>query len=71
VTFRDYPEVPVWIIGICGRKYTDRLSCNFSRMLITEKINGFQCCSFDGVNYSIAHHVNFNGLPLNEKDVEE
>jgi hypothetical protein len=33
-------------------------------MLFTEEINGLQCCSFKGVNYSIAHHINFNRLPL-------
>jgi hypothetical protein len=64
VTFGDYFEIPLWILGISGRKYTDRLSCSFSRMLLTEKINGLQCCSFKGVNYSIAHHINFNRLPL-------
>jgi hypothetical protein len=64
MTFGDYSEIPLWILGISGRKYTDRLSCSFSWMLLTEKIHGLQCCSFDGVNYSIAQHINFNRLPL-------
>jgi hypothetical protein len=33
-------------------------------MLITEDIDSFQCCPFNGIHDPITHYFNFNGLPL-------
>jgi hypothetical protein len=36
-------------------------------MLVAEKVDGFQSCSLNSVNYTIAYHVDFDGLPLGAK----
>jgi hypothetical protein len=33
-------------------------------MLVAEKIDSFQSCSLNHIDYTMTHHVNFNGLPL-------
>jgi hypothetical protein len=36
-------------------------------MLVAEKVDGFQSCSLNHINYTITYHVNFDGLPLGAK----
>jgi hypothetical protein len=33
-------------------------------MLVAEQIDSFQSCSLNRINYTMTHHINFNGLPL-------
>jgi hypothetical protein len=33
-------------------------------MLITEDVDGLKSCSLDGVDETIANHINLDGLPL-------
>jgi hypothetical protein len=33
-------------------------------MLVAEKVDGFQSCSLNCINYPITYHVNFDRLPL-------
>jgi hypothetical protein len=33
-------------------------------MLVAEQIDSFQSCSLNCINYTMTHHINFNGLPL-------
>jgi hypothetical protein len=33
-------------------------------MLVAEKVDGFQSCSLNRIDYTMTYHVNFNGLPL-------
>jgi hypothetical protein len=36
-------------------------------MLVAEKVDGFQSCCLNSVDYTITHHVDFDGLPLGAK----
>jgi hypothetical protein len=36
-------------------------------MLVAEQIDSFQSCSLNRINYTMTHHINFNGLPLGAK----
>jgi hypothetical protein len=33
-------------------------------MLVAEEVDGFKRCSFNSVDYTIAHHIDLDGLPL-------
>jgi hypothetical protein len=38
-------------------------------MLVAEQIDSFQSCSLNRINYTMTHHINFNGLPLGAKEM--
>jgi hypothetical protein len=38
-------------------------------MLVAEKVDGFQSCSLNRIDYTMTYHVNFNGLPLGAEGI--
>jgi hypothetical protein len=42
---------------------------NFHGMLVTESVDGLKSCSLNGVDETIAHHIDFDGLPVRTKRV--
>jgi hypothetical protein len=59
-----YPELPLRITGIYCRKQTDGMPGNFHGMLIAEDMDGLKSGSLDGVDKTIANHINLDGVPL-------
>jgi hypothetical protein len=39
---------------------------NFSGMLVVESVDGLKNCGLNGVNETIANHIDLDGLPLRE-----
>jgi hypothetical protein len=64
-----YPEIPLRITGVYCRKQTDGMPCNFHRMLMAENMNGLKSNSLDGVDKTIANHIDLNGLPQRTEGV--
>jgi hypothetical protein len=65
----SYPEVPLGITGIYCREEADRMPCNFHGMLVAENMDGLKSCGLNGVDKTIANHIDFNGLPVRTKRV--
>jgi hypothetical protein len=40
---------------------------NFHGMLVAENMDGIKSCGLDGVDETIANHIDFNGLPVRTK----
>jgi hypothetical protein len=40
---------------------------NFHGMLVAESVDGLKSCGLNGVNETIAHHIDFDGLPVRMK----
>jgi hypothetical protein len=38
-------------------------------MLVAESVDGLKSCGLNGVDETIAHHIDFNGLPVRTKRV--
>jgi hypothetical protein len=45
------------------------MPCNFHGMLVAENMDGLKSCGLNGVNETIANHINLDGLPLRTKRV--
>jgi hypothetical protein len=45
------------------------MPCNFHGMLVAEDVDGLKSCSLNGVNETIANHIDLDGLPLRMKGV--
>jgi hypothetical protein len=54
--------------SIAGKK-ADRMPDNFHGMLVAESVDGLKSCGLNGVNKMIAHHIDFDGLPVRTKRV--
>jgi hypothetical protein len=67
VTIVSYPEIPLGITGIYCRKKADKMPGNFHGMLVAESVDGLKSCSLNGVNETIAHYIDFDGLPVRTK----
>jgi hypothetical protein len=63
----SYPEIPLGITGIYCRKKADRMPGNFHRMLIAESVDGLKSCCLNGVEKTIANHIDLDGLPTRTK----
>jgi hypothetical protein len=61
------PEIPLRITGIYCRKQADRMPCNFHGMLVAENVDGLKSCGLNGVDETIANHIDLDGLPLRAK----
>jgi hypothetical protein len=64
-----YPEIPLRITGIYCREQTDGMPGNFHGMLVAEDMDGLKSSSLDGVDKTIANHIDLDGLPLRTKGV--
>jgi hypothetical protein len=42
---------------------------NFCRMLVAESVDGLKSCGLNGVDETIANHIDLDGLPLRAKRV--
>jgi hypothetical protein len=40
------------------------MSGNFCRMLVAESVDGLKSCGLNGVDETIANHIDLDGLPL-------
>jgi hypothetical protein len=60
----SYPEVPLGITGIYCREEADRMRCNFHGMLVAENMDALKSCGLNGVDETIANHIDLDGLPL-------
>jgi hypothetical protein len=65
----SYPEVPLRIIGIYCREEADRMPCNFHGMLVAENMDGLKSYGLNGVNKTVANHIDFDGLLVRTKRV--
>jgi hypothetical protein len=45
------------------------MPCNFHGMLVAEDVDGLKSCSLNGVDKTIANHIDLDGLPLRTKRV--
>jgi hypothetical protein len=45
------------------------MPCNFHGMLVAEDMDGLKSCSLNGVDETIANHIDLDGLPLRAKRV--
>jgi hypothetical protein len=43
------------------------MPCNFHGMLVAENVDGLKSCSLNGVDETIANHIDFDGLPVRTK----
>jgi hypothetical protein len=59
-----YSKVPFRITGVYSREQTNGIPGNLHWMLVAEYIDSLQSSSFDGINKTIPHHINFYGMPL-------
>jgi hypothetical protein len=69
MTIMSYPEVPLGITGIYCREEADRMPCNFHGMLVAENMDGLKSCGLNGVDETIANHIDLDGLPLRTERV--
>jgi hypothetical protein len=53
----SYPEIPLESTGTYCRKKADR-------MLVAESVDGLKSCGLNGVDETIANHINLDGLPV-------
>jgi hypothetical protein len=60
----SYLEIPLEIIGIYCRKKADRMPGNFHGMLAVESVDGLKSCGLNGVDETIANHIDLDGLPV-------
>jgi hypothetical protein len=63
----SYPKIPLGITGIYCRKKADRMPGNFHGMLVANSVDGLKSCGLNGVNEMIAHHIDFDRLPVRTK----
>jgi hypothetical protein len=40
------------------------MPCNFHGMLVAKDVDGLKSCGLNGVDETIANHIDLNGLPL-------
>jgi hypothetical protein len=45
------------------------MPCNFHGMPVAQDVDGLKSCSLNGVDKTIANHINLDGLPLRMKRV--
>jgi hypothetical protein len=43
------------------------MPCNFHGMLVAESVDGLKSCSLNGVDETIANHIDLDGLPQRAK----
>jgi hypothetical protein len=43
------------------------MPCNFHGMLVAENVDGLKSCGLNGVDETIANHIDLDGLPLRAK----
>jgi hypothetical protein len=60
----SYPEIPLRITRIYCRKKADRMSGNFCGMLVAGNMDGLKSCGLNGVDETVANHIDLDGLPL-------
>jgi hypothetical protein len=65
----SYPEIPLESTGTYCRKKADRMLGNFHGMLAVESVDGLKSCGLNGVDETIANHIDLDGLPLRMKRV--
>jgi hypothetical protein len=58
----SYPEIPLEITGIYCRKKADRMPGNFHGMRAAESVDGLKSCGLNGVDETIANHIDLDGL---------
>jgi hypothetical protein len=64
-----YHEIPIRITRVYSREYTNGMPGNFHRMLVAKDMDGLKSNSLDGINKTIANHIDLDRVPLRTERV--